>query len=269
MFFKNKQKRPYWPKTFLRNWMCACNWNKYISPYTFVHVCVLNSLERVHPEGHVHARAVWEERSESCFFKQPKDQNLIPVKGQTQLDQMFLWIQTQTYTHVLNSLHALLEHWVTSGLADDDVSPLYNHNTDKERCVTCELDNLPLLVCLGNINTTSYNMQGNISEPLMRHVWDLNTSTTPENTHPLLSVTVLQVVHRTIIPVESDTHEQRRQEAILSQNHKVAEETTQSLDHTYTHTHKHTHAYFYFVQSCPQYFFYLYIYFQFTQIYNS
>lgn len=47
-----------------------------------------------------------------------------------------------------NSLHSLLEHRVTPGLADDDISPLHNYNTDKEGCVACELHNLPLLICL-------------------------------------------------------------------------------------------------------------------------
>lgn len=68
------------------------------------------------------------------------------------------------HTSFLNSLHALLEYWVASGLADNDISPLYNHNTDKERCVTCELNNLPLLVCLWNTNTASYTC---------RDLWDL------------------------------------------------------------------------------------------------
>lgn len=77
--------------------------------YELVHVClcVSNSLERVHPEGHIHARAVWQECSESCFFKQPKDQNLIPVKGQAQLHRLFSWIQTHTF-----STHASWTHFM-------------------------------------------------------------------------------------------------------------------------------------------------------------
>lgn len=47
-----------------------------------------------------------------------------------------------------DSPHALLEHRVTSSLADDDISPLHYYDTDKEGCVACELHNLPLLVCL-------------------------------------------------------------------------------------------------------------------------
>lgn len=56
-------------------------------------------------------------------------------------------------------------------------------------------------------------------------------------THPLLSITVLQVIIGAVIPVESDAHKERGQEAVLGQNHKVGKETTQSLDHTYTQTH--------------------------------
>lgn len=58
-------------------------------------------------------------------------------------------IQIKT-VHIIfsDSLHALLEHRVTSGLADDDICPLHHHNTDKEGCVASELHNLTLLVCL-------------------------------------------------------------------------------------------------------------------------
>lgn len=48
----------------------------------------------------------------------------------------------------LDSLHALLEHRVASGFADDDVGPLHHHDADKEGSVARELHNLPLLVCL-------------------------------------------------------------------------------------------------------------------------
>lgn len=49
---------------------------------------------------------------------------------------------------LLDSPHALLEHWVTSGLADDEIGPLHYDDADKEGCVTCELHNLPLFICL-------------------------------------------------------------------------------------------------------------------------
>lgn len=47
-----------------------------------VHVPVWRrySLERVHPQGHVHAGAVGQQSSQSRFLKQPKDQNLIPAR---------------------------------------------------------------------------------------------------------------------------------------------------------------------------------------------
>lgn len=49
---------------------------------------------------------------------------------------------------LLHSLHALLEHRVTPGLADDDISPLHYYNTDKKGCVACELHYLPLFISL-------------------------------------------------------------------------------------------------------------------------
>lgn len=46
-------------------------------------------LERVHPEGHIHARAVGEEGSQGSLLKQSKDQDFVPVTN------------TQTHTHKL------------------------------------------------------------------------------------------------------------------------------------------------------------------------
>lgn len=44
--------------------------------------------------------------------------------------------------------HALLEHRVASGLADDDVRPLHHHDADKECRVAGELHDLALLIRL-------------------------------------------------------------------------------------------------------------------------
>lgn len=49
---------------------------------------------------------------------------------------------------LLHSPHALLEHRVPSGFADDDICPLHHHNADKEGCVARELHNLTLLIGL-------------------------------------------------------------------------------------------------------------------------
>lgn len=37
-----------------------------------------HSLERVHAQGHIHARAIGQEGSEGCLLKQPEDQDLVP-----------------------------------------------------------------------------------------------------------------------------------------------------------------------------------------------
>ena len=49
------------------------------------------SLERVHSEGNVHARAIREEGSQGCLLKQPEDQDLVPEthKGNNQ-DSVFV-----------------------------------------------------------------------------------------------------------------------------------------------------------------------------------
>lgn len=51
-------------------------------------------------------------------------------------------------TQRFDSLHALLEHRVASGLADDDICPLHHHNAYEKGCVASELHDLALLVCL-------------------------------------------------------------------------------------------------------------------------
>lgn len=45
-------------------------------------------------------------------------------------------------------LHSLLEDRVPPGLADNQVSPLHNHNAGEEGSVAGELHNLSLFICL-------------------------------------------------------------------------------------------------------------------------
>ena len=49
---------------------------------------------------------------------------------------------------MLYLLHALLEHRVASGLTDDDICPLHDHNTDKEGCMAGKLHDLTLFIRL-------------------------------------------------------------------------------------------------------------------------
>lgn len=43
---------------------------------------LLYSLEWVHSEGDVHARAVGQERSQGRLLKEPEDQDAVPVEDQ-------------------------------------------------------------------------------------------------------------------------------------------------------------------------------------------
>lgn len=52
------------------------------------------------------------------------------------------------------SLHPLLEDGIPPGLADDQVSPLHHHDTDKEGRVAGELHDLPLFVGLKRTRQT-------------------------------------------------------------------------------------------------------------------
>lgn len=51
-------------------------------------------------------------------------------------------------------LHALMKERVPPGLADNEISPLDNHNADKEAGVAGELDDFPLLVGLPGGSTS-------------------------------------------------------------------------------------------------------------------
>lgn len=44
--------------------------------------------------------------------------------------------------------HLLLNNGILSSFTDDQISPLYHYNADKESCVACVLQNLPLAVRL-------------------------------------------------------------------------------------------------------------------------
>ena len=52
------------------------------------------------------------------------------------------------------SLHPLLEDRIPPGLANDQVSPLHHHDTDKEGRVAGELHNLPLFIGLKRTRQT-------------------------------------------------------------------------------------------------------------------
>lgn len=49
--------------------------------------------------------------------------------------------------------------------------------------------------------------------------------------YPLLPIEILQVVEVAVVPFDADAQQGHWEEAVLSQNHKVGEKTTKSLDH--------------------------------------
>lgn len=50
-------------------------------------------------------------------------------------------------------------------------------------------------------------------------------------TNPLLAVAVLQIIVGAVVPIQPYAHQHGGQETILSHDHKVGEETSQSLNH--------------------------------------
>ena len=83
----------------------------------FYKVCY---LQRIHPETLVHARTVGEEGGQESFEAKSKVQHAV--------------------------LHALLEHRVLPGLADDQVRPLHDHDGHEEGCVASVLQDLSVPV---------------------------------------------------------------------------------------------------------------------------
>ena len=77
-------------------------------------------VQRVHPETLVHARTVGQEGGQESFEAKSKVQHAI--------------------------LHALLEHRVLPGLADDQVRPLHDHDGHEEGCVASVLQDLSVPV---------------------------------------------------------------------------------------------------------------------------
>lgn len=134
----------------------------------------LHSLERVHSEGNVHARAVGEEGSQGGLLEQSEDQDLVPEThmGRVKIQENQKKMAKNSWSVALtpHSLHALLEDRVPPGLTDDQIGPLDDDDADKERRVARELHNLPLLVCLGDrteetVQSTSWRSEGRPRAP--------------------------------------------------------------------------------------------------------
>merc|ERR1719348_2307970 len=127
-------------------------------------------LEWVHPQTLVHTRGVGQEGCQGSF------------KAKTKVHEMIL--------------HALLEDRVLPGLANDEISPLDNHNRYKESCMTGVLQYFPISI------------------------------------GPLLTIRVLQVIDGLGVPGSTEAKESRWPEPVLTQNNEVDKEASRSLDHT-------------------------------------
>merc|ERR1711868_155800 len=127
-------------------------------------------LQGVHPQALVHAGRVGEDGGEEG-------------------------LEAETEVHEV-VLHALLEHGVLPGLANDQVGPLHDDNGDEEGGVARVLEDLPVCV------------------------------------RPLLPVRVFKVVHSLRIPGPSQTQECGWPEAVFAHDDKVDEEASAGLDHT-------------------------------------
>lgn len=115
-------------------------------------------LQGVHAQGDVHPRTVGEEGRQGSLNKQAENQDSVPVGQEKRRhhrrerkDMTRSVRQTDPDPPCL--LHALLKEGVPPGLADDEISPLDDHDADKEAGVAGVLHDLPLLVGLPCWNT--------------------------------------------------------------------------------------------------------------------
>jgi len=127
-------------------------------------------LEWVHSKHGVSSWAVSEEGSQKSFLHKTGDEDLV--------------------------LHSLLEDGQSSGLADEDISPLDDDDSCEEHGVASELDDLSLRIS------------------------------------PLLTVGILESHASLVVPADSESHEIFGHETVLHQDDGVADEAGEGLDHT-------------------------------------
>lgn len=128
-------------------------------------------LEWVHAETLVHAGRVGQERSQGSLEEDAKVQNVIA--------------------------HSLVHDGIASGLANDQISPLHDHDRHEERRVAGVLELLASIVS------------------------------------PFLIVRILEIVDGARIPVLADAEQIIRPESILSHDNKVHEESSSRLHHSH------------------------------------
>lgn len=118
-------------------------------------------LQGVHAQGDVHPRTVGEEGRQGSLNKQAENQDSVPVgqekRGHHRRERKDMTrsvcLSLQPSVSLPCLLHALLKEGVPPGLADDEISPLYDNDADKEAGVAGVLHDLPLLVGLPRWNT--------------------------------------------------------------------------------------------------------------------
>lgn len=159
-------------------------------------------LQGIHAQSDIHSRAVREEGSQSRLNKQPKDQDSVPVQQKREFNEKYCekWRADdknkfqpkqselgQASSHSCCLLHALMKERVPPGLADNEISPLDNHNADKEAGVAGEFDDFPLLIGLPG---------GSTSQPVTCVSFIPKHGTRQPNDHSTLRATLTFLDHQ-------------------------------------------------------------------------
>lgn len=107
-------------------------------------------------------------------------------------------------------LHPLLEDRVSSGLTNDQVCPLHDHNADKEGCMASELHYLPLFVGLRSRQSREHLFRHAAFALWCSHqvqqasIFWLAATKLCLKTYPLLPIAVFHIVNPSVIPLNSD-----------------------------------------------------------------
>lgn len=154
--------------------------------------CIINKvnlLEWIHSKCNIHAWTVGQEQCKSCLFKKAKDEDFVPsasnINGNISLffpcsmsecSTAFVYIKSEIFVYVP---HSLLYNGINSGLTDDCVGHLDNHNGDEVGSVASVLQYFSVLVRLQqrysislNVNIVSFVIyRHQLSLVIRTHCW--------------------------------------------------------------------------------------------------
>lgn len=150
-----------------------------------------NLLDWVHTKTVVHAGSVGEEACNGRLEEETERENVVA--------------------------HPLLEQRITSGFANDQISPLDNDDRNEKGSVACELQLLAVFVSL-----ITFEMRYDEKESVQLYIIE----------YPFLSVGIREIVDGFWVPSLAQIQEVHWPKAIFSHDDEIGKESTKRLHHT-------------------------------------